>query len=491
MGLAQTPRNLLTVLMAAVLAAVGLVAGTSVRADAAVSCEVTYSTTTWGSGSGGLTASIAVRNTGEPLPRWTLTFTFPGSQRLTQGWSANWTQNGRRVSATSPAWSGTIATGGSFTIGFNATWTGSNPPPTDFALNGVPCRIILIPSPTPTPTPTPTPSPTPTPTPTPSPTPTPTPDVPVDNPFAGVAGYVNQDWTANVESSAVAAGGSAADSMRRLKSVSTAVWLDSIAKVTGGPGVTRGLAAHLDAAVAQGAGYVTLVLYNLPDKDCLNLVSPAELHWQDNGLNRYRTEFVDAITAVVSQPKYARLRVAAIVEPRSLVDLITGNHYVSCVQAGQSGAYTQGIRYALDRLSPLPNVYTYLDAGHAGWIGWDANFGALADLIASVVRDTAAGAASVDGIATNVADYVPTEEPYLTDPYAMIGGSPVRSARFYEWNPYFDERDYATAMRGALIQRGLSSAIGAVIDTSRNGWGGPDRPGSPGVGGTVDEYVDG
>ncbi|WP_347625990.1 glycoside hydrolase family 6 protein [Sphaerisporangium sp. B11E5] len=320
-----------------------------------------------------------------------------------------------------------------------------------------------------------------------------TPGVPVDNPFAGVSGYVNPDWTANVESSAVTAGGTAAERMRRLKTVPTAVWLDRIAKVTGGSGVTRNLEAHLDAAVAQGAGYVTLVLYNLPDKDCLSLVSPAELHAQENGLNRYKTEFIDPIVSVISQAKYAGLRIATVVEPRSLASLITGVHYISCEQVVQSGAYLSGLRYALDRLAPLPNVYTYLDAGHAGWIGWDANFAAMASLITDVVRGTTQGAASLDGIATNVADYIPTEEPYLPDPYLMIGGAPVRSATFYEWNPYFDERDYATAMRNALIQRGLSSTIGAVIDTSRNGWGGPDRPGSGGGGeggDNLNDYVD-
>jgi cellulose 1,4-beta-cellobiosidase len=583
-------RKILTVLMAAALAAAGLVLGTSLRADAAVTCEVTYTTNTWGSGSGGFTASIAIKNTGDPLSNWTLTFTFPGSQQITQGWSANWTQSGPRVTARNPAWGGTIATGGSFIIGFNGSWTGSNPPPTDFAINGVPCRVILIPSPTPTVSPSPSSSPTPPPlrilvtpstltvpeggqasvqmrlsqrptrdiivgtarvqgdtdlagsgpltfTPdnwdTPqhfvvtaaedadttngqatfdsrssqitgssaflwtaieqdndTPGPTASPDVPVDNPFAGVTGYVNPDWVASVEGSAVTAGGAAAERMRRLKTVPTAIWLDRIAKVTGGAGVTRGLEAHLDAALAQNAGYVTLVLYNLPDKDCLSLVSGAELHAAYDGLNRYKTEYIDAITAIISQAKYARLRIATVIEPRSLTALITGIHAESCRQVMAASAYVSGIRYALDRFSPLPNVYTYLDAGHSGWIGWESNFGALADLITTTVRGTASGVSSVDGIATNVAEYVPTEEPFLPDSSLVVGGSPLRSSTFFEWNPYFDERDYATAMRDALVQRGLSSSVGAVIDTSRNGWGGADRPASVSTSGDLNTYAD-
>ncbi|MFC6079660.1 glycoside hydrolase family 6 protein [Sphaerisporangium aureirubrum] len=697
MGHAQSRfhRKVLTILTAAVLAAAGLVLVTSPRADAAVACELVYTSNTWGTGSGGFTASIVVKNTGDPLTAWTLSFTFPGSQQLTVGWAATWTQSGQRVTAQSQAWSGSVATGASFTVGFNGNWTDGNPPPRDFAVNGVPCAYVLIPSPTPSPTPTPTfPSPlriivipttlsvpeggqasaqirlnsqptrdiivgtarvqgdtdlaggppltftpsnwnipqnfavtaaedadttngtaifdtrssqipgssavlwnaaeidndgpgstplriliTPTALIVPEggqgivqvrlsarptldtivvagrvqgdtdlavggpltftqgnwnvpqtilvtaaedadslnstavfdfrssqisgggtvslnvaeldndvPGSTASPTVPVDNPFIGVSGYVNADWAANVENSAATAGGSAAERMRRLRTVPTAIWLDRIAKVTGTVGV-RGLEAHLDDALAQNAGYVTLVLYDLPDKDCLAQVSPAELHAADNGLNWYKTQYIDAIASIVSKSKYSRLRIATIIEPRSLADLVTGNNYPSCVAAAQSGVYVDGIRHALDRLSPLPNVYTYLDAGHSGWIGWDDNFGALATLISSTVRGSAGGATSLDGIATNVADYIPTEEPFLPDATLMFGGVPLRSATFFEWNPYFDERDYATAMRASLIQRGLSSSIGTVIDTSRNGWGGVNRPTSVSTSTELDPYV--
>ncbi|MFI6512164.1 cellulose binding domain-containing protein [Streptosporangium sp. NPDC050855] len=130
---------------------------TAASADAAVGCAVTYTSHTWGTSSGGFTAFIDITNTGDPLSGWALTFTFPGTQQITTGFSAQWSQSDRLVTARNPTWGGSIPSGKTFGIGFNGTWTGSNPPPTDFALNGVPCTVKLVPSPTPSPSPSPSP----------------------------------------------------------------------------------------------------------------------------------------------------------------------------------------------------------------------------------------------------------------------------------------------------------------------------------------------
>ncbi|GGL15687.1 hypothetical protein Sme01_21300 [Sphaerisporangium melleum] len=310
----------------------------------------------------------------------------------------------------------------------------------------------------------------------------PAPVVPVDNPFAGVKGYVDAGWAGHVETSAAAVGGADADRIRTLRNVPTAVWLDRIADIAT-------LTDHLDAALKQGAGYITLVLYDLPDKNCWSTVSDAELHASENGLQRYKTEFIDPIAAIVARPEYQSLRVATIIEPRSLAYLVTGLNTFSCTMAAQSGVYIAGIRYALDTLTTLPNVYTYLDVAHAGWTGWENTFTPLAALVTATVQGTSAGLRALDGIATNVADYIPTLEPFLPNPELNVGGAPVRSARFYEGNPYFGERDYATAMRQALIARGFPTSLGAVIDTSRNGWGGPDRPAAVSTSADLDTYV--
>ncbi|GLX96939.1 cellulose binding domain-containing protein [Herbidospora sp. NBRC 101105] len=104
----------------------------------AVSCEVDYSTRTWGTG---MTTNVAITNTGdEPIEDWELTFTFPThGQRVDRGWSAAWEQNGQRVTATGVTWNRDIAPGRTLWIGFNGEHTGANPAPADFTVNGSAC----------------------------------------------------------------------------------------------------------------------------------------------------------------------------------------------------------------------------------------------------------------------------------------------------------------------------------------------------------------
>jgi beta-glucosidase len=101
------------------------------------SCAVTYTTNDWG---GGFTGTVTVKNTGATtMAGWTLSFTFPGTQKVSQGWSATWSQSGAVVTAKSETWNGTLAPGASQSAGFNATYTGSNPRPTSFTVNGATC----------------------------------------------------------------------------------------------------------------------------------------------------------------------------------------------------------------------------------------------------------------------------------------------------------------------------------------------------------------
>jgi cellulase/cellobiase CelA1 len=85
---------------------------------------------------------VTVTNTGaSTISGWALEFTFPAGQTLTEGWSANWSQQGADVTATNLDWNGTLGPGQSTQIGFNglATAIGNNPPPALFTLNGVGC----------------------------------------------------------------------------------------------------------------------------------------------------------------------------------------------------------------------------------------------------------------------------------------------------------------------------------------------------------------
>ncbi|HLL69517.1 MAG TPA: glycoside hydrolase family 48 protein [Micromonosporaceae bacterium] len=131
------PRRTVAVATAAALGLAGLIA-VATPARAAAGCQVTYSTNDWAPG---FTGSLAITNLGDPLTSWSLSFTFPtANQRVGQGWNARYTQTGSAVTVANETWNGALGTNQTVTPGFNGTFSGgSNPKPTDFALNGVPC----------------------------------------------------------------------------------------------------------------------------------------------------------------------------------------------------------------------------------------------------------------------------------------------------------------------------------------------------------------
>jgi cellulose 1,4-beta-cellobiosidase len=296
----------------------------------------------------------------------------------------------------------------------------------------------------------------------------------VDNPYDGADGYVNPDWSASAASEP---GGS------RVSKVSTGVWIDRIAAITGGSAGNNsmGVREHLDEAVRQDAANgskpltIEFVIYNLPNRDCSALASNGELKISENGLARYKSEYIDVIAGIMADPKYSNLRIVNIVEIDSLPNLVTNTNIAACAEAKSSGAYVQGVQYALNKLHAIPNVYNYVDAGHHGWLGWDTNFGPSAELFASTVRGTTAGFASVDGFITNTANYSALQEPYFNI-NTTVNGQTVRQSKWVDWNYYVDELSFAQAFRTKLISLGFPNTLGMLIDTSRNGWGGSARP---------------
>jgi hypothetical protein len=140
---------------AAALAAAAIVLPGS--ANAAAGCQVNYTISSqW---QGGFGANVSVTNLGDPMSSWTLTWSFGAGQQVTQAWNATVTQSGSNVTARGTSYNGSLATGANTSFGFNGSWNGSNPGPTDFALNGVACTGGVSGGGTPTPTPTPTPPP--------------------------------------------------------------------------------------------------------------------------------------------------------------------------------------------------------------------------------------------------------------------------------------------------------------------------------------------
>ncbi|MGW3136811.1 glycoside hydrolase family 6 protein [Streptomyces sp. NPDC001139] len=463
------------------VAALALVAGTSGTAFlaapagaavASVPCTVDYKIQNqWDTG---FTAAVTVTNNAAAKSSWSLKWSYAGSQRITSGWSAKITQSGTAVTAANETYNGTLAAGGSVSFGFNGSYSGTNSVPATFTLDGVTCNVD---------------------------------DGSgsgggggtggggtggggtgnrVANPYAGAKGYVNPEWSAHA---AAEPGGS------RIADQPTAVWLDRIAAINGVNG-GMGLRAHLDEALKQkGSGelVVQLVIYDLPGRDCAALASNGELGPDD--IDKYKSQYIDPIAAILADPKYAGLRIATVIEPDSLPNLVTNaggtnSTTAACVTMKSNGNYEKGVSYALSKLGVVPNVYNYIDAGHHGWLGWDSNLGPAVQEFAKVATTNGASVNDVAGFIVNTANYSPTKEPNfkVTD---TVNGQTVRQSKWVDWNQYVDEQSYAVALRDKLVAAGFDSGLGMLIDTSRNGWGGSARPTGPGPLTSVDDYVNG
>jgi len=276
------------------------------------------------------------------------------------------------------------------------------------------------------------------------------------NPFSGATFYVNHDWRGS-----------------STYNVNTFLWLDSIAAVNGTGNYAHSLAGHLDLALAQGANAVSLVIYDLPNRDCSALSSNGELLIANNGLARYKTEYIDNIYNVLNQAKYANLRFIAAIEPDSIPNLITNTSIAKCQEAmNTTSGYVAATTYTLNKFYTLRNFYSYLDIGHAGWLGWPNNFTPFVTMISNMVKGTTHGVNSIDGFVDGTANTQVETETFL-DANTMVGGNPVRSGSYFDWNDYIDESHYATALKSAMQAAGLpASSTNFILDTSRNGWGG-------------------
>jgi Cellulose binding domain len=98
----------------------------------AAACQVSWSVTN--SWQGGFQLGFTVTNSGQaPTTGWNISFSWPGTQTISDIWSATATQNGAAVSITNVSYDGAISAGGSTTFGLLGTGTA----PT--ALTGLQC----------------------------------------------------------------------------------------------------------------------------------------------------------------------------------------------------------------------------------------------------------------------------------------------------------------------------------------------------------------
>ena len=267
------------------------------------------------------------------------------------------------------------------------------------------------------------------------------------NPFKGVNFYINPEYVANVEATAKRHPDEA-EQIRKVAQYPSALWLDSIENA----GHLKG---WLDEAKKQqdASGKPTLtviIVYDLPNRDCSASSSAGELLVAQNGLARYKSEFIDPITADLKA--HPDQPIAIVLEPDSLGNLATNMSLPKCQQA--KSVYRNGIVYAIKSFN-LPNVSVYLDAAHAGWLGWDDNRAKIAKVFKTVLNE-AGGPQMIRGFATNTSNYT-----HLTN----RDGAALEPS-----NPCPNELTYVRTLSQTLAMYGFKNH-GYIIDTSRNGKG--------------------
>ncbi len=271
-----------------------------------------------------------------------------------------------------------------------------------------------------------------------------TPVATVGNPFAGAEMFVNPDYAAQIDTSIAKSPGDAA-LLQKVKQFPTAVWIDTIANISR---VKPALSKALEQQNAKGKPVVTVfVVYNLPNRDCHANASNGELKLPE-GLATYKTKYIDELAKRFTEA--SSQRIVAIIEPDSLPNLATNLSDPRCVAA--DSAYREGVTYAISQLA-LPNVSLYLDAAHAGWLGWADNQTKTAAIFKEVAMK-AGGLNKIRGFATNVANYT------------TLTTMPERFS--YDGNPCKDELTYVQQMGNTLKAAGFTDAH-FIVDTSRNG----------------------
>jgi cellulose 1,4-beta-cellobiosidase len=281
--------------------------------------------------------------------------------------------------------------------------------------------------------------------------PTDTPPLPAadGNPFLGAAFFVNPAYRDRVEEAARTVGPTDAALMRKAAAFPTAVWLSSIADV-------KTLGTVLDEGDAQqkklGKPLVSVFsLYDLPGRDCNAKASAGELPATPKGEQRYRAEFIDPIAAQFQA--HPHQRIVVVLETDSLANIATNLGNPACAAADQP--YRRSMAYAISKLA-MPHVSIYLDAAHAGWLGWGANRAKIAAVYKDVLA-AAGGADKIRGFSTNVSNYNP------------LRGD--EGKRLEPTNPCPNELAYVNELADSLRWAGIPGKA-FLVDTSRNGRGG-------------------
>ncbi|PQE18271.1 putative 1,4-beta-D-glucan cellobiohydrolase C protein [Rutstroemia sp. NJR-2017a WRK4] len=267
------------------------------------------------------------------------------------------------------------------------------------------------------------------------------------NPFVGKQLYVNPYYASEIQSIAIPSlTGAMATKAAAVAKVPTFAWLDTASKVSElmAPFLANIRAANKAGASPPFAGQ--FVVYDLPDRDCAALASNGEYSIANGGVANYKA-YIDSIKSLLVT--YSDVSVILVVEPDSLANLVTNLSVQKCANA--QAAYLECVQYAITQLN-LPNVSMYLDAGHAGWLGWSANIGPAAQLFGKLYKD-AGSPAAVRGLATNVANY--------------NAWTSSTCPSYTQGDANCNEKLYVNALAPLLQAQGFPAHF--IMDTSRNG----------------------
>eukprot|EP01083_Nonionella_stella_P036091 98491_1 len=277
------------------------------------------------------------------------------------------------------------------------------------------------------------------------------------NPYAGKTVYIQQAYVKEVQGS-INAHPDKATLLKKYQNVPVFYWIDSMARI-------KNLTTVMDGALAQANNgsqqiVVQIIIYDIPDRDCSAAASNGEIKCENaqcaTGIQTYQTQYIDPIYNIISQSKYSKLTIVALIEPDSLPNLATNMNVAKCQQA--QTAYMTAIPYAIKKLATLPNVFQYVDAAHGGWLGWPDNAQKFSTIISQVLQ-SAGGQQTIQGFASNTANYQPlgslTDE---TDPCLLK----------QNYNDCVNEAIYIQYLSGYMEKAGVTGKSW-ITDTSRNG----------------------
>ena len=153
---------------------------------------------------------------------------------------------------------------------------------------------------------------------------------------------------------------------RTVQKTGTFVWIANVASL---PNIATAISEARAAQRKTGKKQIVqLVLYDLPDRDCSAGASAGEFGSAADGLNKYKTLFIDPYAAALA--KATDLQFAVVLEPDSLGNAVTNQGIPFCANA--TAVYEAGIAYAISKLQ-FKHVALYIDAAHGGWLGWNDN----------------------------------------------------------------------------------------------------------------------